>query len=351
MGACSREAGSRRLLLSALVLASAGGPRSRSLAQQVTTCGATGQLRVENLAGATALDAAVNCAGGGNVEAVWAGAVTLGSQISVGAGTFLSITGEDELAEVRGGGLTRLFDVSPSGGLSLTQLKLSGGSAASGGAIYSSGAAVTLDGCVFDGNGATAGDGGAVWAEGGDLTIIGGEFSGNTASGNGGAVLALDAAVMIQDSTRFEGNKAIEGGALFCGGIENSTTAATASCSLSDAYFASNNASSEVILDYDSIEAPWTNLYGGGAAAFFRGAVDITDSVFELNYAQLSGGALYGGTGSDMTIDGSTFEENWTQGYGGGMAASSATLGTNTLVLNNSADASGAGVRRINPPD
>ncbi len=191
----------RCLLLQALVLAAAGGPRSRSWAQGDNCFVATTSdtpLRIEDAAGALALGDAVNCLDGGTVEAVWAGAVTLDAPISVGAGTFLSIAGEDELAEVQGGSQTRLFDVSPSGGLSLTQLKLSGGSAENGGAIYSSNGTVTLDDCVFDGNAATAGAGGAVWAEGGDLTIIGGEISGNSASENGGAVQALDTAVVIQ---------------------------------------------------------------------------------------------------------------------------------------------------------
>ena len=333
----------RSLLLSALVLASAGGPRSRSWAQSCDATTDDTPLRVEDLAGATALGAAVSCLDGGTVEAVWAGTIQLDAPISIGAGTFLSIAGEGDLAEVQGGSQVRLFDVSPSGGLSLTQLKLSGGSADGGGAVHSSGATVALDDCVFDGNNATQ-DGGAVWVEGGNLTIIGGEFSNNSASGNGGAVLALDAAVVIQDGTRFEGNKAVEGGGLYCGG---SGSNASASCSISDAIFTSNNASSEIaIVDIDE-ETTTTSLYGGGAAAFVYGVVDITDSVFELNYAQLSGGALYGGTGSDMTIDGCTFEENSTPGYGGAVSASLVTLGANTSVLNNTATDSGGGVSNL----
>eukprot|EP00903_Cladosiphon_okamuranus_P012164 g11411.t1 len=334
------------VLLVAAVLAFATGPRTQSRAQQQapTTCGSATPLRIENLAGARALNTAVNCADGGAVEAVWAGVVTLDAPISVGSGTFLSITGEDSLAEVRGGLQIRLFNVASSGGLALTRLRVSGGTAVSGGAVHATSATVSLDGCVFEENDATAGDGGAVWAEGGELTIVGGEFLGNTADGNGGAVLAVDAAVVIQDGTRFEENRATqEGGGLYCGGVENSTSGVEASCSISGAVFRFNNASSEVALDYD-IKAPWVNLYGGGGAAFYRGAVDMTDSVFELNYAQLSGGGVYGGKESDMAIEGCTFEENSTPGYGGALAASSATLGGGTLVKNNSAEANGAGV-------
>ena len=336
-----------RVLLLAAVLSSAAGPRIHPQAQQAAAaaCGSATPLRVENAAGATALSAAVDCADGGEVEAIWAGVVTLDTPISIGSGTFLSITGEDSLAEAQGGAQVRLFTVSSGGGLALTDLRLSGGAAVSGGAVHATSATVTLDGCVFEQNDATAGDGGAVWAEGGELTITGGEFLGNSAvGGNGGAVLAVDGAVVIQDGTRFEENRAFEGGALYCGGAENTTSGVDASCSLSDAVFRLNNASSEVILDYDTIEAPWVNLYGGGGAAFYRGAVGMTDSVFEFNYAQLSGGGVYGGADSDMVINGCRFEENTTPGYGGAMAASSATLGGGTLVKNNSAESNGAGV-------
>lgn len=333
-----------RVLLLVAVLASAAGPRIQCRAQQQTACGSATPLRVEDLAGARALDTAVDCADGGAVEAVWAGIVTLDAPISVGSGTSLSITGEDRLAEVKGGSQVRLFTVASSAGLALTNLRLSGGAAASGGAIHATAATVTLDGCVFEENEATSGDGGAVWAAGGELTIVSGEFLGNTADGNGGAVLAVDDTVVIQGGTRFEENRATGGGGLYCGGAENSTSGAAASCSLSEAVFRFNNASSEVILDYDTVVAPWVTLYGGGGAAFYRGAVDMTDSVFEFNYAQLSGGGVYGGKDSDMAIEGCRFEENFTPGYGGAMAASSATLGGGTLVTNNSAEANGAGV-------
>ena len=321
----------------AIALALGGGPKPRASAQE--SCGATTTtpVRVETTADAVTLNGLVDCADGGEVEAIWAGAVTLDAPISIGSGTFLSITGEDPAAVVLGGSQVRLFDVSPSGGLALADLTLSGGSADNGGAIYAASATVTLDGCVFDGNDATAGDGGAVWAEGGELTITGGEFSGNSATGNGGAVLAVDAALSIQDGTVFDGNLAMrEGGALYCGGAENSTAVGDASCSLSNAVFSSNQAGrlNGVIL---IAVTSWTELFGGGAAAFYRVAASVTDSAFELNYAQLSGGGVYGGTDSDMVLNGCRFEENTTPGYGGALAASSAALGGGTLVANNTA--------------
>lgn len=333
--------GKQSLLLSGLVLASVGGPKSLSLAQ--VTCGtsSTTPIRVQNVTDARALNTVVNCTDGGTVEVTWAGPVTLDSPISVGSGTSLFITGEDELAEVQGGSQTRMFDVLPAGNLTLTQLKLSGGNAASGGAIYSSMATVKLERCVFEGNDATEGDGGGIWAGGGDLTITGGEFSDNSASGNGGAVFATDTGVVVQSGTIFDGNAAAEGGGLYYRG---SGEYAAASCSLSEANFTSNNAVSAGGVSLSSILGLWEDLYGGGAAAFYDSDVSITDSVFTFNGAEISGGAIFGGSGSIMAIDGCTFQNNSTPGYGAGVVASTATMGGETLVENNESGESGGGV-------
>ncbi|CAN0168097.1 unnamed protein product, partial [Ectocarpus sp. 12 AP-2014] len=154
-----------RCLLSCLALLAPAVVPPACAQVATTTCGSTSPLRVETVAEAGVLGATVDCADGGVVEAVWAGTVTLTAPISVGTGTFLSITGEGDSAEVLGGGQTQMFYVSSSGGLTLTDLRLSGGSAASGGAVYASAASVALNSCVFDGNFATAGDGGAVAVE------------------------------------------------------------------------------------------------------------------------------------------------------------------------------------------
>eukprot|EP00752_Nemacystus_decipiens_P008150 g7289.t1 len=336
-----------RLLLSALVIVSApGGPRGQSWAQDPCGNTSTTPIQVENVEGARALDAAVNCADGGAVEAVWVGLVTLDAPISIGSGSFLSITGQDPAAEVHGGAQIRLFDVSSSGSLALANLTLSGGSGDNGGAIYATSATVALDGCVFEGNDATAGDGGAVWMDGGELTVVGGEFSDNSASGSGGAVLAVDARVVIEGGTVFAGNTAtLEGGGLYCGGVENSTAAnAAPSCSLSGAVFRSNNASLETDIVFPDIWTPNDQVDGGGGAAFWFVDVDITNSVFEFNHAQLAGGAIFGGNSSRIKIDKCAFWNNTTTGYGGAVAASSAWLGGNTRLAYNSADENGGGV-------
>ncbi|CAN0513056.1 unnamed protein product, partial [Scytosiphon promiscuus] len=130
----------------------------------------------------------------------------------------LTLTGGDDLAQVHGDGSqtngTRLFEVSQGGGLTLTRLKLSGGSAEDGGAIYSRSANLTLDTCVVEGNVATDGNGGAVLADGGTVTIVGGEFLANNATRYGGAVHADSSLMEVRGGSRFEGNAGVGGGAV-----------------------------------------------------------------------------------------------------------------------------------------
>lgn len=297
-----------RLAAAVVLVWSASSLRSAS-AQQLIGCGTTGattSLRVESLTGVGALvDALTNCTG--TVQAVWSGAVTLTETISIGSDAFLSITGEDDLAEVRGGSQVRLFQVSDSGGLALTRLRLSGGSATSGGAVFASAANTTIDGCVFEDNEASGGNGGAVNAKGGSLTIVGGEFVGNSATGNGGAVWgASETGLVVRGGTRFESNTAAgKGGGLYC----------------------------DV-----SADAP-----GAGPGA---PSCSFSDAVFESNFGEEAGGALYGGGESYMAIDGCTFKDNSTPANGGAVVADSATLGGNTLLTGNVAEnGRGAAVR------
>ena len=76
---------------------------------------------------------------------------------------------------------------------------------------------------------------------------------------------------------------------------------------------------------------------GGGAVAFLYAGADITGSVFVGNYAQFSGGAMLGGNGTDITVNGCKFENNTAVEFGGAIAAASMTLGGNTKLTGNKA--------------
>ena len=316
-----------------LLLGSAG----RSWAQQAE-CGVAiaTPLRVENATGIDMLRAAASCTDGGSLETTWAGAVTLGTPISIASGIFLSITGEDNLAEVRGGSQTRMFEVAPGGELTLTHLKLSGGAFdGSGGAIYSDSAALVLDNCTFQSNLASNGDGGAVWADASNITILGGEFWNNSATGSGGAVAATGATnrLVVKEGSIFEGNTALVGGALYCSGVGESELAR---CSLNDAEFTSNTATAHTD-ETAASDDPSEGVDGGGAVALMFASANITYSVFSDNHAQHSGGAFLGGNGTDITVSGCKFENNTCVNFGGAIAAASMTLEGNTELTRNNA--------------
>lgn len=331
-------------LLSAILIISAGCLDSLVRGQP---CGSTQStpLRVENETLLDTLRTAVSCTDGGAIEVSWAGFVTLDAPITIADGTFLSVTGEDDQAEMHGDDSspdgTRLFVVSPGGGLTLTRLKLSGGAAAEGGAIHLSSAFLTLDSCVLDGNIATEGSGGAVWANGGNVTIMGGEFSGNSASQLGGAVHATDGRLEVQGGCRFEGNEASVGGALFCGSATEVSATSPVLCSIMDTEFTSNKAT---YANINGAEDATSSLDGGGAAAFHLTDATVTNSVFSGNYARISGGALYGGPSTSIAVNGCTFGNNTSEQDGGAISASSIRLGEDTHLANNSASSSGGAV-------
>lgn len=336
-----------------LLLGSAGYLDSLSWAQ--TACGGVAKItsiRVENATGVGTLRAALNCTdSGGKVEASWVGRIPVDAPIVVSEGTFLSVTGEEGgvLAEVHGGNRTRLFEVFPGGGLTVTGLKLSGGSAGDGGAVYSHYANLVFDSCIFESNIATDGGGGAVWAKRGNVTIVGGEFLGNNATRYGGAVDVIDGGLQIQGGSRFEGNLAnVGGGSIFCGLGELGANTPFPLCSITDATFVSNSAYLEERQDDDD------DVYGepvisgsGGAATFMFAVVDISDSVFGGNTAGVWGGALDGYLAAHMMVTGCTFGNNTSGGYGGAIDASSMTLRGGTQLTNNSASEGGGAVSTV----
>lgn len=314
-------------------------------------CGSTTQtepIRVEDDIGVGIVRTAVSCTDAGQVEVYWVGHVTVDLPIAVAGGTFLSVTGDDDLAEINGGaypyGDTRLFEVSQGGGLALTRMRLSGGRAWGGGAIYSRSAYLTLDNCTVYGNLAFNASGGAVWADGGNITITGGAFLDNYAARYGGAVHAIDGNLVVQGKSRFEGNKAIGGGALYCGLGDLGAGTLEVTCSILEATFVSNSAARN---NQEFVEE-LSHIDGGGAAMFLSATtVDISHSTFTENYARLGGGALHGGQYTNISVNGCKFDNNTSARYGGAIFASTMTLGWGTTLTNNKALDDGGAVREL----
>ncbi len=156
-----------------------------------------------------------------------------------------------------------------------------------GGAIYANATTFTISGSYFNGNGAGR-SGGAIYANC-SVTINGGtqfgNISGNTAGEYGGAILAYG--TLTVNNAEFYRNSAKLSGGAICG---------MGSVILNNAVFG------------DSAVTGSGNTAGeGGGAVCAYSSIQITDSSFALNSAEM-GGAIYGG--SDFTVTGSTFTGN-----------------------------------------
>ena len=243
--------------------------------------------------------------------------------------------------------------------------------------------------CVYGGNltdvtftnNSTTNYGGAIYSLTNDLTINGtNSFTNNDtaklSSDNGGAIYATGnvSINVTSGSTTFENNDAYCGGAINVNAsaklltAKNSTfttnTAANiggALCinggTLTDVSFTSNNATNQGGAIYSINNAltinGTSNTFAsnsstsdvGGAISSPSGAVDVTNTTFNLNTAAGNGGAISANNGSScctVTATDSTFTNNQaTAGNGGAINTRSSITLTDTTLDNNTASGSG----------
>ena len=178
-----------------------------------------------------------------------------------------------------------VYDVSVSG------LTLTGGNAAKGGGVSSSGANLRLNDLVISGNAASS-SGGGLYQFYGISTLTNVTIGGNTASSYGGGLYQMWGTSVLANVT-VSGNLASEGGGLYL----NSTSM------LTDVIVSGNTASN----------------YGGGMRQA-AGTSTLTNVTISENTASRDGGGLYQTSGTstltNVTISGNTASN---YGYGGGI--------------------------------
>ena len=206
-----------------------------------------------------------------------------------------------------------------------------------GGAIYTS-EYLNIINCIFDSNKVnvvtyTPCYGGAIYAKN-NLNINGSEFTNNYAMDNGGAVYTAKS-LNITDSLFDSNTVRANGGAIYGKGV----------VSVASSTFMSNKA----IPDYDSHV---NNNFGGAICC--EDNVNVVDSLFKFNFANIDGGAIYsknnvavkksifdsnvasddshvqccGGaitSDHDVKVDNSTFINNHAEDYGGAIYADTVT--------------------------
>ena len=272
--------------------------------------------------------------------------ITLGgSEIAITSPIAMTGPGSDSLT-VSGNNASRIFliDGQSSGAtVSIEDVTLTAGAAASGGAIYNR-ESLTLTRVALTGNTATARGGAIQQQSGGSTTIVESDLSGNVASsGYGGAAYAMGAPISITDST-LTGNSARLGGALYATGgsatlsISNSTLADNTAGNAGGAVYGAYAAL--VTLDSSTLSDNTAANRGGAVALYYNGATArATDTTFSANSAGSNGGAAYAAYDTRLELTHATLAGN-SAAVGAGISSDGSST---TLSLRNSIIAGGLG--------
>lgn len=258
----------------------------------------------------------------------------------------IDITGKSaDKSVVEGTGDGSVFTIGSDADVILSDMTITGGSAAYGGGIYNEGSLILNDVSVTD-NTATE-FGGGVFNIGTDaeLIVIGSTISDNSAYYSGGGVYN-EGTTTIVDST-ISGNSAEEG---YGGGVYNRGTATITDSTISDNSAFSgagveHRGTSTTITD-STISGNSADYGGGGIFASDTGAVTVTGSTISGNSAEYEGGGVYNEGGVDLTVADSTITGNSAEGNGGGLYNGGTTTIENDcgISLNIAdSDANGAG--------
>lgn len=214
----------------------------------------------------------------------------------------VTITGEPGIT-VQGSG-DRIFHATGSAGITIDELTLTGGaSTAEGGAIFSSGA---------------------------DVTVLSSVVSGNSAATLGGGISVITASspstVTIRDSTIGATNSAQWGGGIYVNGTSGSTL---------------------VTLNIENTTLTGnTATYGGGLAVAGGVIAEVEGSLINSNFASDRGDGIYSGSmtnGVGTTIRDSTIANNGASAVGdegGGIYQQGTLTLTNVTMSNNEGGAS-----------
>lgn len=268
-----------------------------------------------------------------------------GSIYSAGTGIVEMTDSTIELSDANhGGGIY----ISGFGVLSMTQSTIHTNTATYGGGIYldsydgSCGgyARVTIDGSTIRDNTATGqygGYGGGIYGDGtncgrgasqtADVNITNSQFSNNSADEGGAIRIRFHTAL---DNVSFVGNTAHEGGAIKLFGDWDGGGA----LDITNSVFQGNQATDDPASSY------W---FGDGGAIYAEdGVITVDGTVFAGNSAETQGGAIYN-TGSTLTINTSTLNDNTATGGGGLYLFGADTTITQTLLTNNIANGNSGG--------
>ncbi|WP_333658384.1 transglutaminase domain-containing protein [Methanobrevibacter sp.] len=200
-----------------------------------------------------------------------------------------------------------------------------------GGAIglRNNGLGAEITNCTFVNN--FAPDGGAIYVLA-SVTITGSTFKNNRASNNGGAIFTTGSNILNIFGSFFESNRAINGGALYITvptRINSSTFKSNLASNIGGVIFASG--SNGLNISNSKFES---NRAKNGGALYITVTTRITSSNFKSNLASSNGGAVY--SKNILNISKSTISKN-SAAYGSGVYSSSTLRVDSSSLLSNSA--------------
>jgi CSLREA domain-containing protein len=225
------------------------------------------------------------------------------------------------------------------------------GQAYYGGAIFQTGAALTvLQNTQLISN--TAVSGGAVFLDEGTATLTGVTAQGNHAYEHGGALAVDDAAslVALVDTQLISNTADLSGGgaAVFTGGLFLTRTLVTGGTANYGAGLFNTGA---LTVTTSTVSSNHANYQGGGLYQTSPGVARLGASTFSGNTAATDGGGIYNGNG--LVLFNTTLSGNRAVSNGGGLHTWSGTVALyNVTIASNTADDDydgtgvGGGVRR-----
>lgn len=248
-----------------------------------------------------------------------------GSTVVIEADVTAGGNASNVIIDAGGGFADRLFQIIDAAAVTFKDLSLrNANTAVEGGAIAntSTGANVTLDGVILDGNATSSiTGGGALYSSGsGTTNITGSTLNANHDSGGNGGAVYITAGNLSVSSTTFSGNYTgsfYSGGAIYVAGGTLTVTGST---------FSGNYAPSG----------------HGGALVLATGIHSIAGSTFSGNNNSLLGGAIYV-SGGTLTLNTSTLANN-SAGGSGGAIYNNATLEITDSTIGNSTLGGNSGV-------
>ena len=259
----------------------------------------------------------------------------------------LTITGPGAaLLKIDANNASRIFNVDDNAATSIAVaifgLTLTKGSAAGGGAIYST-ETLMVTNSTLSGNTATA-NGGVIFNNFGTLTVTNSTLSGNTATNDGGAIFNSDGTVTVTNST-LSGNTSIYKG----GGIDNDNdgrlTVTNSTLSGNTARFGDGG-----IKNSGTLTVANSTLAGNTAIVRAGGIDNDNDGRLTVTNSTLSGNAAPNGTGGGgilnhtfhtVTVTNSTLSRNTARFGGGGIKNSGTLTVTNSTLVANRVNSDG----------